>query len=164
MTQQEQSLQAYIYRYRKLSEQEFLLLLKHIFAMQACFAYASNYRELVPIRELASIADLNLIGELNLAFEQGQIFNQTAEVRWKYNGQHYDVLLLTEEKDLAEAVFPRKSLGEYRYNPKQDLKQLLTAEEPNQKPKKLVVREYYAENLAVIWSRYLGLEEGENDE
>jgi hypothetical protein len=164
MTEQEQSLNAYIYRYRKLSEQEFRLLLEHIFVTQTCFCYASNYRTLRPIEQIEHIADLPLQEADGLAFEQGQIFNEAAEVRWKYNGEHYDILLLTEEPKLGEDLFSRKSLGHYRYLPKKDSKQLLTPEEPDRKAKKLLVREYYAENLAVIWSRYLSVEEGKSNE
>ncbi len=160
MTQQAQNSTAYIYRYRKLSKHDLFLLLEHIFTQQACFAYVSNYRELRPIQAFASVAELEWEGELGLAFEQGQIFNRTAEVRWKLNGQHYDVLLLTEEDSLGDGLFMRKSLGQYRYHPKKEIKQLLTPEQPDQKQKRLIVREYYADNLAVIWSRYIGLEEG----
>lgn len=160
MIQQELPVTAYIYRYRNLSEHDFLLLLEHIFEKQACFAYASNYRELRPIEEFASVAELTWKAEQGLAFDQGQIFNETAEVRWKFNGQYYDVLLLTENASLGDGLFKSKSLGQYRCQLNNDTKQLLTPEQPGQKQKELIVREYYADNLSVIWSRYVGLKEG----
>jgi hypothetical protein len=88
-----------IYRLHPLALNELKERIKQQFFAQQntgeVFAFAGNTVELTPIVSVASVDDLQFESEYG-PFDFGHVFSEQAELRWKCQGQQYDVLLLTE--------------------------------------------------------------------
>ena len=90
--------QGYAYRKYPLTEQEVrALIAAHVAHNNGMYACSWDILQLSDITPCADALAVQLDGE------QGHGFSPQAEVKWKRSGDHYDVLLLTEQPIAALA-------------------------------------------------------------
>jgi hypothetical protein len=94
----------YVYRRFPLDADGLRALLVDVFGEQLVWAFASNSVEISPIEQRAP-ALASLAGQ-RAEYQDGHVFNQGAEVRWKKRGQAYDALILAEDQDRLPRAEP----------------------------------------------------------
>jgi hypothetical protein len=145
----------YVYRRFPLDADGLRALLAEVFGEQPVWAFASNSVELSPIEQRAP-AGVSLAGQRG-EYQDGHVFNQGAEVRWKKRDGRYDALILAEHTLPAEPI--RTAQGQPLIlavqRPPQNIAIALDGKSKGQLFDFLHYIEYIAPNGAVQFQRFV---------